>query len=33
LARLLLEVQGATLTCAMDEDQGWSALIEFPGRG
>ena len=33
LARLLLEVQGATLTCTMDEDQGWSALIEFPGRG
>jgi signal transduction histidine kinase len=33
LARLLLEVQGATLTCTMDEDEGWSALIEFPGRG
>jgi signal transduction histidine kinase len=33
LARLLLEVQGATLTCTMDEDQGWRALIEFPGRG
>jgi signal transduction histidine kinase len=34
LARLLLEVQGATLTCTVDEDAGcWSALIEFPGRG
>ena len=33
LARLLLEVQGATLTCAIAEDGCWSALIEFPGRG
>jgi len=32
LARLLLEVQGATLTCAIGEDGCWSALIEFPGR-
>ena len=33
LARLLLEVQGATLTCSITEDGCWSALIEFPGRG
>ena len=33
LARLLLEVQGAKLTCAIGEDAGWTALIEFPGRG
>jgi hypothetical protein len=33
LARLLLEVQGAKLTCAMGEDECWTALIEFPGRG
>jgi hypothetical protein len=33
LARLLLEVQGARLTCAIAEDGCWTALIEFPGRG
>jgi len=33
LARLLLEVQGAKLTCTVGEDACWSALIEFPGRG
>jgi hypothetical protein len=33
LARLLLEVQGAKLTCTMGEDGCWAALIEFPGRG
>jgi two-component system cell cycle sensor histidine kinase PleC len=33
LARLLLEVQGAKLTCTMGEDECWTALIEFPGRG
>ena len=33
LARLLLEVQGATLTCAIGEEGCWSALIEFPARG
>jgi signal transduction histidine kinase len=33
LARLLLEVQGATLTCTMGEDGCWAARIEFPGRG
>ena len=33
LARLLLEVQGAKLTCTIGEDACWTALIEFPGRG
>ena len=33
LARLLLEVQGAKLTCTIGEDGCWAALIEFPGRG
>ena len=33
LARLLLEVQGARLTCTVGEDMCWTALIEFPGRG
>jgi len=33
LARLLLEVQGAKLTCTVGEDACWTALIEFPGRG
>jgi signal transduction histidine kinase len=33
LARLLLEVQGAKLTCIIGEDACWTALIEFPGRG
>jgi signal transduction histidine kinase len=33
LARLLLEVQGARLTCRTDQDGAWTALIEFPGRG
>ena len=33
LARLLLEVQGAKLTCTMGEDACWTAQIEFPGRG
>ena len=35
LARLLLEVQGAKLTCTMGEGEGesWTALIEFPGPG
>jgi signal transduction histidine kinase len=33
LARLLLEVQGARLTCRTDRDGAWIALIEFPGRG
>jgi hypothetical protein len=32
LARLLLEVQGAKLTCTIGEDACWTALIEFPGR-
>ncbi len=32
LARLLLEVQGAKLTCK-SQDGTWTALIEFPGRG
>jgi signal transduction histidine kinase len=32
LARLLLEVQGATLVCTIGEDASWTALIEFPGR-
>ena len=31
LARLLLEMQGATLVCRRDE-RGWSARIEFPAR-
>ncbi len=34
LARLLLEVQGARLTCKAGEDGvAWTALIEFPGKG
>ena len=33
LARLLLEVQGATLACAIGEDGCWTARIEFRGRG
>ncbi len=33
LARLLLEVQGASLTCAADSDGSWSALVVFPARG
>ena len=32
LARLLLEMQGAKLTCSAG-DRGWTALVEFPGRG
>jgi signal transduction histidine kinase len=32
LARLLLETQGATLTCTNGEAGHWSALIELPGR-
>jgi hypothetical protein len=33
LARLLLEVQGATLTCKSGKDGAiWSALIQFPGK-
>jgi signal transduction histidine kinase len=32
LARLLLEVQSASLTCRVDEDGGWVAQIEFPAR-
>jgi signal transduction histidine kinase len=31
LARLLLEMQGATLACTTNGDT-WAALIEFPGR-
>jgi len=33
LARLLLETQGATLTCAVGVDGSWSALVEFPKAG
>jgi hypothetical protein len=32
LARLLLEMQGATLVCATSPEA-WMARIEFPGRG
>jgi len=32
LARLLLETQGATLTCTLGEDGAWSAAIEFPAK-
>jgi hypothetical protein len=32
LARLLLEMQGATLVCTGD-GEAWAARIEFPGRG
>jgi signal transduction histidine kinase len=32
LARLLLEVQGATLACHIGEDGCWTAHIEFAGR-
>jgi two-component system cell cycle sensor histidine kinase PleC len=33
LARLLLEVQGARLTCKAGEDGvAWAALVEFPGK-
>ena len=31
LARLLLEMQGATLVCTADAGA-WTARIEFPGR-
>jgi hypothetical protein len=31
-ARLLLEVQGATLACGEGNDGAWAALIEFPAR-
>ncbi len=33
LARLLLEVQGARLTCGTRDDGTWAARIEFAGRG
>jgi hypothetical protein len=32
LARLLLEVQGATLACEAGDDGCWAAQIEFPAR-
>jgi signal transduction histidine kinase len=32
LARLLLEMQGATLACSTSGET-WEALVEFPGRG
>ena len=32
LARLLLEMQGATLVCTTADDGTWTARIEFPGR-
>jgi hypothetical protein len=32
LARLLLEVQGATLACQVGDDGSWAAQIEFPAR-
>ena len=32
LARLLLEMQGAMLACAAN-DEAWTARIEFPERG
>jgi len=32
LARLLLEVQGARLSCGEQGAGGWSALVEFPAR-
>jgi signal transduction histidine kinase len=32
LARLLLEMQGATLTCTTSGET-WVAVVEFPGRG
>ncbi len=33
LARLLLEAQGATLACKVEDDGAWSATIEFSARG
>jgi two-component system cell cycle sensor histidine kinase PleC len=33
LARLLLEVQGATLRCTTGADGGWVGVVEFPTRG
>jgi signal transduction histidine kinase len=33
LARLLLEVQGASLACASEQNGAWTAVVEFPGRG
>jgi hypothetical protein len=33
LARLLLEVQGATLTCTPAADGAWTALVTFPAKG
>jgi signal transduction histidine kinase len=32
LAKLLLETQGATLTCSLGDDGAWSAAIEFPAK-
>jgi hypothetical protein len=32
LAKLLLETQGATLTCTLSEDGTWAAAIEFPAK-
>jgi signal transduction histidine kinase len=32
LAKLLLETQGAKLTCSLSEDGAWAAAIEFPAK-
>jgi hypothetical protein len=32
LAKLLLETQGASLTCTLSDDGTWAAAIEFPAK-